>query len=203
MPAQHEPGFRASLGTARRQAEPEGARQAVTVEIRRRTNDDMDAVVRLGELVHELDGYPRYFPQGLRSFLAATEALGSWVAIRGSDLVGHVALHRRTSKPAMDLAGRATRLPVERLAVIARLMVAPAARRAGIGRSLLQHAEAQAVALGRAPFLDVVTAHTAAIELYERCGWSKAGRIIAEIGDGQSFEEFVYLSPKATAPAAP
>ena len=68
------------------------------MEIRRRTNDDLVRAVDLAELVHELDGYPRYLPGDLRSFLASEDALASWVAVEGSELVGHVALHRRTSR---------------------------------------------------------------------------------------------------------
>jgi ribosomal protein S18 acetylase RimI-like enzyme len=172
------------------------------VEIRRRRNDDLDAAVHLAELVHELDGYPRYLPHDLRSFLTSKEALGSWVALQGTDLVGHVALHRKTSRQAMALAGRSTGLSAERLAVIARLLVAPAARRTGIGRALLKEAQSESVALGRTAFLDVVVDHTAAVELYERCGWSRAGRITVEFEAGRPLEEFVYLSPEANVPAA-
>ena len=172
-------------------------RQALTMEIRRRTNDDLEAAVRLAELVHELDGYPRYLPGDLGSFVAANGSLGSWVAIQGYQLVGHVALHQRTSPQVMALASQVTGLPADRLAVIARLMVAPAVRRAGIGRALLQQAADQAVALGTTPILDVVTVHLAAIELYERCGWSRAGKVVARFEDGHSLDEFVYVYPGA------
>lgn len=171
------------------------------VEIRQRTNDDLEQAVGLAELVHELDGYPRYLPGDLLSFLASDDALSSWVATAGHELVGHVALHRRTSPQAMALASVATELPPERLAVVARLMVAPTARRAGVGRKLLQQATAEAVDRGLIPILDVVTAHLAAIRLYERCGWSNAGRVVAQFDDGQSLEEFVYLCPDPQSPA--
>ena len=103
----------------------------------------------------------------------------------------------------MALAMEVTRLPADGLAVIARLMVAPAVRRTGIGRELLDVGAAEAVALGRVPILDVVTEHVAAVELYERSGWSRAGRIVARFDDGHSLEEFVYLYPGPSASAGP
>ena len=96
---------------------------------------------------------------------------------------------------------QATGLPDDRLAVIARLMVAPGVRRAGLGRALLEVAATEAATVGRTPILDVVIDHTAAIELYERCGWSRAGRVVARFEDGSSLDEFVYLCPGASVAA--
>ncbi len=53
----------------------------------------------------------------------------------------------------------------------------PPGRRRGIGRALLEEATQEAVRRGRRAVLDVVEDHVAAIELYESCGWTRAGRV--------------------------
>jgi GNAT superfamily N-acetyltransferase len=65
---------------------------------------------------------------------------------------------------------RVTGLPVERLALLARLFVAPELRHSGLGRVLLRHAAAQAPALGRRAVLDVGKTLHSAVALYEAEG---------------------------------
>jgi hypothetical protein len=43
--------------------------------------------------------------------------------------------------------------------------------------------------------LDVVTDHLQAIELYERCGWSRVGVVAVSLGHGASINEYVYVGP--------
>jgi ribosomal-protein-alanine N-acetyltransferase len=62
-------------------------------------------------------------------------------------------------------------------AEILTLAVAPQARRAGLGRALVEALAGQASALGaKALFLEVAADNTAAIALYESAGFSGAGR---------------------------
>jgi GNAT superfamily N-acetyltransferase len=110
-------------------------------------------------------------------------------------IVGHVALHRTSSAPVMALAEAATGRPAAELAVVARLLVAPAARRRGIGRALLGTAAAGAVDGGRVPMLDVVPQFTSAVALYEACGWRRVGRVVVALPDGTSLDELVYVLP--------
>jgi GNAT superfamily N-acetyltransferase len=146
--------------------------------------------------VHHLDGYPAYLPDGdLPGFLVSDDALGAWVMELDGDVVGHVALHPRTSRPVLELASTSLRLPAERLAVIARLLVAPDARRRGIGRALLDVAAGEARSRGLWPVLDVLTDSAAAIALYEDCGWERAGDVRVSFRDGTTFEEAVFLGP--------
>ncbi len=160
-----------------------------------RGEEDLDACVGLAEIVHRVDGYPKYLPGSLREFLAPDGALAAWVAVVGSAVVGHVALHSRTSPEAGELATQVTGQTAERLGFIARLLVSPQSRRRGIGRALLDVAAAEAVGHGLLPVLDVVTEHHAAIALYERCDWIRIGRVTARFRDGGELEEFVYVAP--------
>jgi GNAT superfamily N-acetyltransferase len=152
--------------------------------------------VRLAEIVHANDGYPVYLPGDLRSFIAVSGAIASWVADRGGKVIGHVALHPSSSKAVMALAEETTGLRASQLGVVARLLVAPGVRRLGVGRSLLSAAESHAAQLGLWPILDVVTLHEGAIRLYEECGWTCAGKVTATFGQGFSVDEFVYLGPR-------
>ncbi len=163
--------------------------------VRERADADLPACVQLARAVHERDGYPHYLPGDLREFLVLPDAYGAWVAEQSGRIVGHVALRRRTAPAPMELASAATGWPASRLGVISRLLVAPAARRAGAGRRLLEHGWQQAVSRGLWPVLDVAADLTGAIRLYESCGWTQAGAITTTFRDGNSLDELVYLGP--------
>jgi GNAT superfamily N-acetyltransferase len=154
----------------------------------------MDACVRLAEVVHARDGYPAYLATDLRTFLSASDALAAWVADAEGQVIGHVALHRRTIPAAMSIAAQALTCPVDRLGVVARLLVGPEARQRGVGRALLEVATQEARTLGRWPVLDVSDQFLPAVALYEQSGWVRAGQVHLEL-DGRAIEELVYLGP--------
>ena len=166
------------------------------MEVRARTDDDLDSCLRLAEIVHVNDGYPVHLPGDLRSFVVRPDALASWVADREGDIVGHVALHPTSSSAVIALAAEKARVAPSQLGVVARLLVAPGVRRLGVGRSLLDAAAGHAVRLGLFPILDVVTHHEAAIRLYDACGWVRVGLVTSTFEEGFSVDEFVYLAPR-------
>jgi len=166
------------------------------VIVRPRTNDDVDACVRMATIIHDLDGYPTRRSLDLREFLVSPDALKAWVAERDGQVVGHVALHRHSTPEVLAMASHALSRPVEQLGVVARLLVSPDARRERIGRTLLNTASSEATSRGLWPILDVVTTFEAAVSLYESCGWVRAGRVAFRFDDGGSVEEFVYLGPQ-------
>jgi GNAT superfamily N-acetyltransferase len=168
------------------------------VHVRVRVEADLDGCIRLAQRVHEADGYPVYFPDGLRPFMASPDAIASWVVEEQGEIVGHIALHRRSTDPVMAMATNALGQPCERIGVVARLLVDPELRREGLGRLLLHTAAQDAFARNLWPILDVVTKHTAAIGLYEGCGWIRAGQVTTKFGNGLEFEEVVFLAPPAT-----
>jgi GNAT superfamily N-acetyltransferase len=164
--------------------------------IRERSPGDGEALEAIALETHRRDGYPKYLPKDLRSFIVRPEGLGAWVAVSDGQVVGHVALHPHGNPQVVDLAVSVTGLDKDDVAVVGRLFIAPSARRQGIGRALLERATEAAVGLGRRAVLDVVEGHSAAIELYEACGWALVGRVYWELPGGLPLRELVYLSPE-------
>lgn len=165
--------------------------------IRTRRPTDGPALAAIAAETHVTDGYPKYMPDDVEAFIVQPDALASWVAEVGAEVVGHVALHASTAPEVMDVATSATGLDEDGLAVVARLLVAPAARRQGTGRDLLDRATQHARALGRRAVLDVVDDHVRAIALYEACGWTRVGEAEWYLPDRRPLHEFVYISPEA------
>jgi GNAT superfamily N-acetyltransferase len=84
----------------------------------------------------------------------------------------------------------------DELAVVARLIVDPGARRTGAGQALLDRAATAARELGRHPILDVVTRYAAANALYRASGWTDAGEVEMRFSDGTVLQSSVYLAPR-------
>lgn len=168
----------------------------IAMRIRPRHDPDLGACATLLTAVHAADGYPVNLPHDPVAFLAPPDTLGAWVAEDGGRLVGHVALRSRTSAPVMAAAAAAAEVGAERLAVVARLLVSPESRRRGVGRALLEAAARRALELGRRPVLDVVRSHTAAVALYDREGWDRAGEVEVTFPSGQTVKELVFLAPR-------
>lgn len=173
----------------------EASEEASRLVVRHRAADDLDACIALAGTVHAVDGYPVYLPTDLRRFLVSPDAHAAWVAVMAGEIVGHAALHRCTSPAVVAVASEDSALPVERLGVIARLFVSPDCRGAGVGTALLDAASGDAAGSGLRPILDVATGLTAAIRLYESCGWIRIGAVTVPLDDGSSLDEFVYLGP--------
>ena len=169
------------------------------VIIRRRSSADGAALEAMALAVHHLDGYPMYLPDDLRSFIVDEDALAAWVATTDGEVLGHIALHRSSAQQVMELVLSTTGMQEDSIAVVARLLVAPDVRGRGIGRALLEKGTREAARLGRRAVLDVVESHRAAIALYERCGWTRVGRVEWALPGDRKLREFVYLSPGATA----
>ncbi len=169
--------------------------------IRERAEADAEDCLDLLVQVHNADGYPRYVPEGLQQFLAPPYETAAWVAEIGGAVVGHVGLHQAAVDPTLEAAQRATDLPPEGLAVVARLLVSPAVRRRGVGRALLAHATDHARAAGQRAVLDVTQDAPAAIALYEAAGWLRLEQLTLNL-DGKPLLLWVYLSPQAPTAAS-
>jgi len=169
--------------------------------LRPRSEVDLAACEAIAREVHALDGYPPYMPDDdFRGFLVARDAFGAWVALLEGAVVGHVALHRRSTRAVMALAASAVGVSETQLAVVARLFVGPGARGSGVGRPLLDHARDEARARGLVPILDVWTELGSAIALYESAGWERLGTVTFEAPAGRRFDEDVYVAPPAVPP---
>lgn len=171
--------------------------------IRVKNAADDAGCVALMRQTHEIDGYPRYWPHRPERFLTPDQETHAWVAETAGALVGHVALHDARQHPTLPAAQRATGLPAERLAVVARLMVSPAVQGRGVGRDLLAAAVDEAQRSCRRPVLDVVQESVAAVAFYEKAGWTRLEPLTLEL-DGSLPDEpmgfpplqmWVYLAP--------
>jgi GNAT superfamily N-acetyltransferase len=162
--------------------------------LRRRTARDLPACVDALREVHAADGYPARWPASPADWLCPSGWSAAWVAERGGGVVGHVCVVRGVVDPvvrALTAAGP------ERLAGVARLFVAPAARGRRLGTHLLDACTSYAVEQGLQLMLDVVDDGGPAVALYERLGWRLVDRRTAgwTTPDGRRARLRVYLSP--------
>ena len=161
--------------------------------VRERTEEDLGACVALATEVQRLDGYPSFVGDaGLGAFVAPDDALGAWVAELDGELEGNVLLRPRSAPPSVLLAADALAVEPSRLGFVARLMVAPHARRRGVARRLLDVAVREARRQGLVPVLDVVTSDVAAIALYEAAGWQRLGELVVTMRDGRDLALLVF-----------
>lgn len=166
------------------------------MRIRQRQADDHPALDLLARRVHQLDGYPVYMPDDdFLAFVVSEQALDGWVAVDQEQVVGHVALHRRSSPGVVALAASRLGLQASEVGVVARLLVAPEQRRTGLGRRLLGHASDECRRRQLAPILDVVDGTGPAIALYEHAGWRHLGTVSFTLPDGSELTEHVYAAP--------
>lgn len=152
-------------------------------------------------LTHQIDGYPRYLPDDVTSFLFASAELAAWVAESRDDaVVGHMALHAGADDPAALVAGPAAGLAPHQLAVVARLMVHPDVRQRGVARRLLAAATDHAHACRLTPVLDVLQGSRSALSLYEDLGWKRAGPLTLPVAGHEPLQLWVYLGPSFANP---
>jgi len=167
--------------------------------VRERQERDLEELVGIAAEVQTNDGYPGKRPRDLRAFLVSDDALGAWVAERDGVVAGHVALHRSSLPVVMECAKRVLAVASDDdLAVVARLIVSPTARRERVGSLLLERASTAARELGRWPILDVVTRYEAANALYVSAGWTNAGEVEMRFADGTTLRSHVYVAPPST-----
>ena len=143
--------------------------------VRWRERRDEPALQELLEAVTAEGRYPPHRPAGTDRYAPARDELAAFVAEDGARVVGHVAVHRSTAASFMAAAGDALGAPTDDLGVVARLFVAPDARRTGVATALLRAATNFCRTIPRTPILDVWEGLPEAIALYERTGWQLLG----------------------------
>ena len=161
------------------------------VVVRRRTDDDLSALVQITARVRATDDYPTYLPgDDYHRFLTRPESLEAWVAERDGHICGHVALNARVSPRAMQVLRDADiHGPI---GAVARLLVDPGFRRQGVAGELLQTVRAAAQSQQRTPVIEVVESSHAAIALYRSAGWVELGRTALLLPDGRVLSELVF-----------
>jgi ribosomal protein S18 acetylase RimI-like enzyme len=164
--------------------------------IRPRTSDDLDACAAIAAAVHDVDGYPSFLGDDtFASFIAPPDALGAWVAANDEGIVGHVVLRPHSAPASATLAARELGVDPEQLGFVARLLVAPDARRRGVARRLLEHVVDEARQRRLLTVLDVVTRDLAAIALYDATGWRRLGSHTLSLRSGEKLDLLVYAAP--------
>jgi GNAT superfamily N-acetyltransferase len=168
--------------------------------IRPRRAPDLPASVEALHQVHLADGYPTNWPEHPAEWLTGGAPIGAWVAELGGRVAGHVALCRSAAGDvAPALWSRREGVPVDEVAVVSRLFVAPGARGHGLGALLLARVVAEAGQLGLHPVLDVVAYDTSATALYERTGWRFLGTGEQRWSPRQTVTVRCYARPEAAA----
>jgi GNAT superfamily N-acetyltransferase len=165
------------------------------MHVRPRRHSDVVPLLELAQLVKMLDGYPPRGPLDVASFLAPPQELAGWVAEDTGAVVGHVALHSTGARVTMDLASRHATKPPAMLAVVARVLVRPTARRTGVAHALLDVAVTDAHRRGLQPVLDVATHLEGAVSLYESYGWARAGEVTIDVDGEPGLQCYVYVGP--------
>lgn len=167
-----------------------------TSTMRTRDEADLPACVELLRQVHRLDGYPVHWPEDPAAWLTPRNLLAAWVVERDSAIVAHSVLRSAPGTTGAEPLARATGVRPEQIAMMARLFVAPAARRAGLAEQLIQAATIEADARGLLLALDVVGSHSAPIALYERAGWRRVATVpwIPAVG-GEEQPLHCYVAP--------
>jgi GNAT superfamily N-acetyltransferase len=149
--------------------------------------------------VHEISGYPSFWPSDPGGWITPHGMIGAWVAEHDGQIAGHINLIRGLR---LECLLRATGLDPDELGGVARLYVDPAFRRLGLARGLLDTAADAAIAHGLLPVLDVVADSFPAIALYEQAGWRLACTQPAwwTDPDGSTPTIRCYLRPRPLAP---
>ncbi len=182
-----------SRGVAERFGQPTPPRRCV---VRRRTDRDLGACVRVLAAVHERDGYPVNWPDHPGGWLTQPTLILAWVAVLDGRVVGHVGLSRSDAGDvAPGLWSTREGVGIAATAVVSRLFVAPAARGHGIGVLLMARAAGEARDRGLHPVLDVVASDTAAASLYERLGWGLLGTVEQQWSPDQTVAIRCYAAP--------
>jgi GNAT superfamily N-acetyltransferase len=178
---------------------PPGAPDGVPagVRVRPRRAQELAASVRLLGLVQAESHYPASRPASLRAWLAAPELLGSWVAERHGEVLGHVAVGPVGHEAASRMRWReVTGLPVTGLAGVSRFFVRARARGQGLGAALLTTAVTDVRARGLVPVAELVSPSREGVRLYEKQGW----RLVARHAWGSredGLTSYMYLLPPA------
>ncbi|KAK3065374.1 hypothetical protein LTS18_011897 [Coniosporium uncinatum] len=168
--------------------------QKPSLVVRLRTEDDVDACVEILKSVHSLDGYPVEGAAMARAWIASDAAdLKAWVAELDGHIVGHAIVSRdQEGNAAADIWRN--KHPDKAVAVLQRLFVSPAARKAGVGRKLIATAMSYSVQNDLQLVLNVMVKDTAAIRLYERMGWSCIVSATHHFGERQQMDAVCYAA---------
>lgn len=163
-------------------------------EITVRDHPGLEGAARSLAAVHELDGYPSWWPADPTRWLSPAGMRAAWVAWLGGVVVGHLCVVGDIDEPAIAAkAGVST----EQLLSVSRLFTHPTGRGQQLGARLLAAAQAYAAAQNAQLMLDVVDDDGTAIHLYDRLQWKRVDRRPSDwtTPDGRRYDTVYFLAP--------
>lgn len=142
------------------------------------------------------------WPDDPKAWLTAGTQICAFVAELDGVICGHVAVTRPKEGVAARAWAAELGAAVGDLLCVSLLFVDPQAQGCGVGRRLLDVAQAEILDRGAAPALEVVSLNTRAISLYEAQGWRRIGSV------GYSWlpepeRSFLYVGPISTSARRP
>lgn len=152
----------------------------MSVVVRPRREADVDGLVAVLTEQREAEPSSEYplrwpLPFPVRDFVVRATEEHAWVAERGGQLLGHVAV--TALGDLGPVFGEALDTDPDGLRAVSGLFTALSARGTGLGARLLDVAVHRVRDDGHRPVLDVVPTHTAAVGLYRSRGWREVGRL--------------------------
>lgn len=159
-----------------------------TASVRPRRSSDLPALadVLAGQQPHSR--YPLRWPLPFppEEFIVRPSEQQAWVAELDGQVVGHVSLTTVEADALGDIWSAGAGRPVAELACVSVLFVDHERQGHGIGGRLLDTAVTAAREAKQTPVLDVVTRHSAAVDVYRHRGWVEVGRARPEwLPDGE------------------
>jgi len=169
--------------------------------VRVRTQEDIPGCAKVLREVYEVDGYPVEGVEDAEGWLFPDGLIEAWVAGPSDGILGHALASEPRGEAAVEMFVERTGLDESKVAVLARLFVAPAARGRSLGQELAGAAMRYTQSHGRRAVFDVMAKDRAAIRLYERVGCVRLGTTMHTFGDGQQVPAYCYAAPGALDPA--
>lgn len=165
----------------------------MSVEVRPRHENDIDALAHVLVRVHARDGYPVEGVGSPRAWLTPPNEMAAWTAVVDGQPIGHICVTAAgADDDATILWQRHTGGDIAQLVIPVRLFVDPEHRHRGAARQLISAAYTSAIEQGYAVAGDVMLKDRAAIQLYESLGARRLGDITHRHSDGQSEQAAVY-----------
>jgi GNAT superfamily N-acetyltransferase len=167
--------------------------------IHTRSIKDLSACIDALAAVHASDRYPVDWPSDPGRWLTPLDLVQAWVAVEGSDVIGHVGLSYLDAATLEPPLAMAIGTQVGIVGSITRLFVTPRGRGHGHAVRLIDVVRREASDLGIPLILNVSDDGHAAIALYEGAGWQRVASARADWLNvaGERALVHYYVSPDA------
>ncbi|CZT16140.1 uncharacterized protein RCC_01981 [Ramularia collo-cygni] len=167
------------------------------INIRRRTENDLEGCVACIQRVYAQDRYPVQGVSNAKAFINGSAVQQAWIAESEGIIKGHVAASIAMESD-VSVALWWQKHPDDKIAVLGRLFVDPDSRGSGIAGRLIAQATAWANEKGIRLVLFALEKDRAAARVYQRLGWTQFGTQIYHYCDDQQMDALCFVSPAST-----